>query len=201
MPDIKVIPNFVSPEDIQKLISYIDKNCENGDLFRKNIGVAHSEGLAYRSIFPAEKDYKNHAPEIVDMLIRYTKLFIEEARSYYKYVGPLYIENISITKLTDGIQLRIHRDKHNAIPPIYSGMLYLNNDFEGGEVVFLDSHTPKTDFDIYTDDMGGLVHRPSPGELVIFESKTWHGSRKVSKSTRYAIALWATTDKEHSFDS
>ncbi len=200
MPNIKVIPNFVSPEDVQTLVAYIDDNCENEELFRKNIGIASNEGFAYRSIFPMEKDYKKHTPEIVDMLISYTNLFMKEAKNHYGYEGDLYVENIALTKLTEGIQLRIHKDKHAPTPPLYSGMLYLNDDFEGGEVVFLDAYTPSTDFDIYIADMGGLVHRPSPGELVIFESGTWHGSTKVSKASRYAIALWATTDKLYAFD-
>jgi predicted 2-oxoglutarate/Fe(II)-dependent dioxygenase YbiX len=200
MPNIKVVPNFVSAEDVQTLIAYIDANCENEDLFRKNVGIANNEGFAYRSIFPMEKDYRKHDPEIVDMLIRYTNLFMEEAKKHYEYEGDLYIENIAFTKLTEGVQLRIHQDTHALTPPLYSGMLYLNNDFEGGEVVFLDSYTPETNFDVYTDDMVGLPHRPSPGELVIFESKTWHGSTKVSKSARYAIALWSTPDKLYSFD-
>jgi hypothetical protein len=200
MPNIKVVPNFVSPEDIQSLVAYIDANCENEDLFRKNVGIANNEGFAYRSIFPMEKEYKKHDPEIVDMLIGYTNLFMEEAKKHYKYEGDLYIENIALTKLTDGVQLRMHQDIHTATPPLYSGMLYLNNDFQGGEVVFLDEYNPQTNFDVYTDDMDGLVHSPSPRELVMFESKTWHGSRKVSKSSRYAIALWATPDKQYSFN-
>lgn len=199
MPNIKVIPNFVSPEDVQTLISYIDQNCEDPNIFRKQTGRAHNEGLAYRSIFPIEKSHTVHDPKILSMLVDYANKFIQEAKKHYDYDGDVYIEGISLTKLTDGIQLRIHKDKHGIYPSLYSGMLYLNDDFEGGEIVFLDEYTPKTDFDIYTSDMGGLVHSPSPGELVIFQGGTWHGSNKVSTSPRYAIALWSITEKDFSF--
>jgi hypothetical protein len=199
MPDIKVIPNTVSKEDIQTLISYIEDNCENPDIFRKQPGVAHEEGLAYRSIFPMEKNPDIYDKKVLDILAKYAKVFIDEAKRYYEYDKPLYLEGISLTKLTPGIQLRIHKDIHGLTPTVFSGMLYLNDDFEDGEIVFLDEHIKETDFDLYKEDGSGLIHPPASGELVIFKASQFHGSRKVQGKARYAIALWSTSSKKLSF--
>ena len=199
MPDIKVIPNTVSKEDIQTLIAYIDDNCENPDIFRKQSGIAHKEGLAYRSIFPMEKDPDIYDKKVLDILAKYSKIFIDEAKRHYEYDKPLYMEAVSLTKLTPGIQLRIHRDIHNLTPTVFSGMLYLNDDFEGGEIVFLDEYTRESGFDLYKEDGTGLIHPPAAGELVIFKASQFHGSRKVQGKTRYAIALWSTSSRMLSF--
>lgn len=75
----------------------------------------------------------------------------------------------------------IHRD--------YSGMLYLNDDFQGGDLFFteLDGTTVTANV------------RPQCGRLVMYSSggENAHGVRAVTAGRRCAIALWLTESAEH----
>ncbi|KAM5140852.1 prolyl 3-hydroxylase 3 [Mantella aurantiaca] len=75
----------------------------------------------------------------------------------------------------------IHRD--------YSGMLYLNDDFKGGDLFFteLDGTTVTAEV------------RPQCGRLVMYGSggDNAHGVRAVTRGRRCAIALWFTESEEH----
>ncbi|NWH82667.1 P3H3 hydroxylase, partial [Piaya cayana] len=71
----------------------------------------------------------------------------------------------------------------------YSGILYLNDDFQGGDLFF-------TEMDAVT--VTAKVH-PKCGRLVAFSSgkENPHGVRAVSRGRRCAVALWYTHSKEH----
>ncbi|KAM6417999.1 prolyl 3-hydroxylase 3 [Pluvialis apricaria] len=71
----------------------------------------------------------------------------------------------------------------------YSGILYLNNDFQGGGLFF-------TEMDTVT--VTAEVH-PKCGRLVAFSSgkENPHGVWAVSRGRRCAIALWYTHSQEH----
>lgn len=60
-----------------------------------------------------------------------------------------------------------------------SMVLYLNNDFEGGDFVFPDLH---------------IRIRPEPGLLVCFPSNRYyrHGVEPVTKGNRYSMVTWMT---------
>lgn len=60
-----------------------------------------------------------------------------------------------------------------------SMVLYLNNDFEGGDFVFSDLH---------------IRVRPEPGLLVCFPSNRYyrHGVEPVTKGNRYSMVTWMT---------
>ncbi len=199
MPDIKIFPNFVSEEDIQTLKSWIEDNYQNEELFRPQLGAAHGYGYAYRSVVPLERKESLYPPHILNIMFGYAKVFLKEVKDHFKYDKELYLEGFSFTRLEEGIQLRLHVDKHGMTPTMFSGMLYLNDDFEDGEIVFVDEHTPIGDFDLYEDGSPGLVHSPAPGEMVIFRSRQWHASRKVRGNPRYAIVIWATPSKTFAF--
>ncbi|MPC27313.1 Prolyl 3-hydroxylase 1 [Portunus trituberculatus] len=81
------------------------------------------------------------------------------------------------------------------VPPAYtyrdySAILYLNDDFEGGEFIF-------------TQDMSGLTYEssvnPQCGRLVGFSSgpENSHGVLPVRKGTRCSIGMWFTHDRKH----
>ncbi|GFO39642.1 prolyl 3-hydroxylase 1 [Plakobranchus ocellatus] len=65
----------------------------------------------------------------------------------------------------------------------YSALLYLNDDFDGGEFFF--AHSNKTE---------QVSIRPTCGRLVGFNAGHFHGVRAVKSGTRCALALWFTLD-------
>ena len=55
MDKLKVVEDFISKEDADFFIDWIDKNYSDTSMFRHRIGVAFNKGLAVRAVFPDEK--------------------------------------------------------------------------------------------------------------------------------------------------
>jgi hypothetical protein len=202
IPDIKIINNFISDSEAREWVDYIDKHCEDPKIFTKHIGQAYDRGDVYRSNVPNDFAPSVHPKPLMEKLYDYARRAETVFREYYKYNGkPLYIEGISLTKLTPGLQLRMHKDQHGIHPTVCSSVLYLNDDFEGGKIAYLSEFERKSNFDLYTEDLGGFVYDPVPGDITIFPSQTWHGTTEVTSGSRYAIVIWHTTAKAFSLEN
>jgi len=194
---VTIINNFISDEDAKFFIDYTNSNCENENLFRKRIGVAYGKGLAYRAVFPDEKPATLYK-EIEDKIIFYSNLFINEIKKITDVENFFY--GVSITKLSENIHFRIHKDIHNTLTDLkYSGVLYLNDDYEGGEIAFLEEFTPTSNFPLYDKSMNGFCYKPISGDMVIFPSDKWHGGTRISKGNRYSIIFWSTENEKYKF--
>ncbi|XP_046881219.1 prolyl 3-hydroxylase 1 [Hypomesus transpacificus] len=98
---------------------------------------------------------------------------------------PVHVDNcLLISELNECIKeppAYTHRD--------YSAILYLNDDFEGGDFIFtqLDAKTVTAEV------------RPQCGRVIGFEAgkENPHGVRAVTKGQRCAVALWFTLDPIH----
>jgi len=195
--DVIIINNFINEKDISFFINYIDNNCDNENLFRKRVGVAYNKGMAFRAVFPDEKPpylYK----EIEKAINKYSKLFINEIDKISKNKNFFY--GVSITKLSEHIHFRIHKDVHNTLTNLsYSGVLYLNDNYEGGEISFLEDFYPTSNFPLYNKEMGGFCYKPKKSDMVIFPSDKWHGGTKIVGGHRYSIIFWSTEDKKYEF--
>jgi predicted 2-oxoglutarate/Fe(II)-dependent dioxygenase YbiX len=102
--------------------------------------------------------------------------------------------------LSKDIQLRIHQDEHNTFSKLsYSAVMYLNDNYEGGEICFLKDFSSDFDFPLYEKEMNGLEYKPDKGDLVIFKSDTWHGGTKIENGNRYSIIFWSTEQEEYQF--
>ena len=56
----------------------------------------------------------------------------------------VYFYGVSITRLSKDIQIRIHTDVHDYFTDLlYSGVIYLNDDYLGGEITFLDEYSSR----------------------------------------------------------
>lgn len=58
-------------------------------------------------------------------------------------------------------------------------LVYLNDDFTGGDTVFY----PETDSGV----CGNLVVKPMKGTMVLFEHRTWHASTPVQSGTKFVL--------------
>ncbi|XP_036415919.1 prolyl 3-hydroxylase 1 [Colossoma macropomum] len=98
---------------------------------------------------------------------------------------PVHADNcLLVSELNECIKeppAYTHRD--------YSAILYLNDDFEGGDFIF-------TELDAKTVT---AVVKPQCGRVVAFGAgkENPHGVRAVTKGQRCAIALWFTLDPKH----
>ena len=213
MDDVKIINNFISKEDIETFTKYIDDNWQNQDLFRHRVGLAFNKGLALRAVFPDEKP-ASLFKELEEIVYRNSEKFISLSKELFSDERDVYFYGVSITRLSKDIQIRIHADVHNYFTDLlYSGVIYLNDDYEGGEITFLDEYTDREDdfkfdhsksamvhFPIYDDSLGGLSYKPKAGDIVIFPSDKLHGGKVVTEGTRDAIVFWSTLAKEYEFE-
>jgi hypothetical protein len=213
MDDVKIINNFVSKEDLDFFTKYIDDNWEDKTKFRQRVGMANNKGVAARAIFPDEKP-ASLFKDLEEVVNKYSSKFIQHSKDKFLDEREVYFYGVSITRLSKDIQIRIHADIHEEFSDlVYSGVMYLNDDYTGGEITFIDSHefTEKdikmdyskgllVSFPIYEDSMGGLVYKPKAGDMVIFPSNKLHGGKVVIDGTRDAIVFWSTLSKEYAFE-
>lgn len=199
MPNLKVFNNFISQDDINFLINWTDRNADDQTKFRHRVGIAFSKGLAVRAVFPDEKP-ATLFKDIEDVISRCANNFMKIQKEHMDDGKDHYFYGVSITRLSTDIQLRIHQDVHNDFSTLsYSGVLYLNDDYEGGESAFLEEFVPLSDFPLYDDSMNGISFKPKAGDFSIFPSDLWHGGKRITNGNRYAIVFWSTTDKEYEF--
>ena len=94
------------------------------------------------------------------------------------------IDTLELLKYDTGGFYTIHSDHHAKFPRTISVIIFLNNDYEGGELNF---HDPITK-EIYQ------TIEPSPGRCIIWPSNFIypHSVSPVTKGTRYAIVSWLT---------
>jgi hypothetical protein len=90
----------------------------------------------------------------------------------------------------------------------YSAIIYLNNDFEGGEFIFAaDSNAAQIQVHrsgprfckIKSTTVFKSVVQPKCGRMIAFSSgsENLHGVKAVKKGSRCAIGVWFTFDPEH----
>ena len=74
--------------------------------------------------------------------------------------------------------MKPHVDDNNVHKPdMFAAMLYLNDDFEGGNTVFHD-----------------LVVKPEVGKLIIFSNSQYlHYVTKVESDERFVLSFWFNT--------
>jgi hypothetical protein len=101
---------------------------------------------------------------------------------------PVYSDTIQVVRW-DGQEMPPHQDDrhpngqpHNTPWRVWASILYLNDDFAGGELYF-----PET----------GESYRPISGSLIYFEGYLWHGVRKVTCGIRYTSPGWYSMKPEH----
>jgi hypothetical protein len=108
----------------------------------------------------------------------------------------IYVERPQFVRWREGDELIPHADNieqdgvtPNASPHrTYGGVLYLNGDFEGGQIYY-----PNLNIQV----------QPRPGMVVIHPAglKYTHGVRKMQKGTRYTISTFFSSDQSYSIDN
>jgi len=213
MDDVKIINNFVLQNDLDVFTKYIDDNWQDETKFRHRVGLANNSGIAARAIFPDERP-ATLFKDLEEIINKYSKNFIDSCKDLFLDERKIYFYGASITRLTKDIHLRIHTDTHEDFTDLlYSGVLYINDNYEGGEIAFIDelpeseehirvdhSKSVKMPFPLYDDSMGGMVYKPKSGDLVVFPSNKPHGGKVIIDGTRDAIVFWSTLSTEYAFE-
>lgn len=109
-----------------------------------------------------------------------TYLLLAAATSQYAekhHIDELYHEGYNMLRYKGGQQYKAHADGTTADGRAVSAIIYLNNDYEGGEVEFVNF---------------GVKIKPEPGMLLLFPSNYpyTHIAHPVISGTKYAIVTW-----------
>lgn len=186
------IKNFMSKEDTSSFIQYMDENY---------LSWTNSQELIYTRRFgrnnlefkQSEKDLKmenmDHMESdlIKSLMFKYAGKFEEEVRSIYNDSSDLYISEFWLCKRLKGASQGLHSDidngNNNHIK--YSGIIYLNSLFIGGEIFF-----PSISY----------TYTPKAGEVIVFESRDKDFDHGVypSPHERYSMPIWLSDNPDYS---
>lgn len=92
-------------------------------------------------------------------------------------IGDLYHEPYNMLRYTGGQEYKAHADGFTTDGRCVSAIVYLNDEYEGGEVEFVNF---------------GIKIKPEPGMLLLFPSNYAyrHIAHPVKSGTKYAIVTW-----------
>jgi Rps23 Pro-64 3,4-dihydroxylase Tpa1-like proline 4-hydroxylase len=178
---INVIEDFITLEDADTFVSYIKNNCSDRTKFYTPMKHKIENKIRYESHIPERHTFLNH-PEILHLLKKYSDKFLLECDLFFKDSEKIYLTAQWMTMLGPQNTLPAHIDNHKGAEHLFrSGVIYLNEDFEGGYLNFL-----------HRD----LTIKPKKLSLVIFDSREVHEITEVLSGTRIAMPIWATNIKE-----
>jgi hypothetical protein len=95
----------------------------------------------------------------------------------FKVYENLYHENYQLLKYRGGEEYKAHYDGGTDIGRSISALCYLNSDYEGGEIEFVNF---------------GIKIKPEPGMIILFPSNYayTHIAHPVKSGTKYALVTW-----------
>lgn len=174
---VHVIPNFMSEENMQRMIDFIDSNL---DKFAMPQELRHVLMFGYQNGYEADayEDFSQLGP-VKDIVVNdYFPKLREAAFSIFGNDGDTDISNLWISKQLPGSVLLYHHDDDNGYNPQfkYSCILYLNT-VDSGTLEF-----PEL----------GFSYRPKAGDLVIFPSMGENMGHEIKEINhdRYSMPTW-----------
>jgi Rps23 Pro-64 3,4-dihydroxylase Tpa1-like proline 4-hydroxylase len=157
--EIKSFKNYVEPQDAQSLINLMDELRLSGQLNNER-----GDGTF--------RLYNSDNPVLINFVKKYSNKFIGDKN--------LYLTENLVALYEKGAFMSVHRDVEND-SEIISTVMYLNDDYTGGELSF-----PEID--------GGYTYTPEKYELIHFPTPYLHGVSPVKSGKRYIITI-SYTDK------
>ena len=172
------LDNAINLEIIDKLIPFINHRA------KKYLGLAASRlDKNVRNVKGHHLTYDN---DPTDMFYwNYIKTEIERLYYFYKIKFPKMashkINQIDLLKYDVGGKYNVHTDHYTNSPRHLSIIMNLNNDYEGGDLIFAD----QKEKEIKRLKLG-------KGSIVFFPSNFMypHGIQPITKGTRYSIVAW-----------
>jgi len=169
---IKIIEDFISPEDAEILISEIIRPSEINpypDYYAdRNGGTA----------FPYNK-------RVMDILRKYAKISNAVQKEFFQTEKDVIVTKSFGSGWSAGMSGNPHIDAIEKEPFIeYSSVIYLNDEYTGGDIYF-----PKKDF----------VHSPKKYSAIFFPGNDYeylHGVSKIESGNRYTALFMQSTQEE-----
>lgn len=185
MNQIKLIKDFISLDDANKIINYIDNNLS---LFEQGGADKRFTKMFGKDDFQKDKSTYpiTGLNEIHDIIFNAIEIAKSVIAYEYKDDKDIFLTSLWLAKQGEGGFLGPHldTDPDNANSHfVYSAVIYLNTLEDSGNLDF-----PRI----------GLSIKPESGSLVLFPSgddESWHEVKSI-KENRYTVPLIFTRDKE-----
>jgi len=168
--------NFLTPKEIAELVHFA-KAFTDWDAQDKGIWNG-------RFVHAARLDN----PQVREQLLTIRRRVRAEIVGAYQLTRPLFADTLQVVRWPEGIDQRPHADSeypdgtpHPYAWRNYASIVYLNDDFEGGQIYFPDL---------------GLAPPIRPGMLVFFPGTLdyLHGVSRITRGVRYTVASFWTFD-------
>ena len=170
------IKNIISNEFIEEIISLINKkgkyNLDTRNGVNKNI--RNVKGYTLNCNIYSDVFYFNYITKEIERLYYFYK-------AKFPKMASNKINQIDLLKYDKGGKYKIHTDHYTTTPRHLSIILNLNNDYEGGDLIFTD----QKDKEIKRIKLG-------KGSIIFFPSNFMypHGIEPITKGIRYSIVSW-----------
>jgi len=124
-------------------------------------GIRNNQRIMFKDQLLADKIWKLIAPHVVLNFGKYTAIGVNEMFRIYKY--------------EEGQRFKMHRDgsykRNEKECSFFSFLIYLNDDFEGGETYFEE----------------GIPIDPKLGEALLFHHPLRHEGKPIISGTKYVL--------------
>lgn len=152
---ITQITNFLTEEQCQYLINFYKE-------YFPQYGIKYSEGNNHLINLWKLKDKF----EFINIL---HDKFMEHIKSIYN--DDIVMDYFEVCERFPKTSMEYHKDfEHQK----YTSVIYLNDDFEGGETV-----------------VEGIPIKPEVGKIITFEGpKLYHGISEIKQASRFAVPVW-----------
>lgn len=165
-----VINNFIEKDDVDKALHTIKK------IYSENKGLFPFVAEGRVGAMCLEDDF------IKQFVKKYGLKAIDEFKMNAEFPEDLYFSDYITVIYTEGGSLDKHSDDSEQYgKQVITSMIYLNDDYEGGEIVF--------------EELGMSI-KPKAGSSIIFPGQYFHEVKKVVSGQRYAIGIGTTKEKE-----
>ena len=180
---VKIYPQLINLNTTSTLIRYASElNYE-----KAGIGTVNQINDKIRKVLRYHIDSQSKSLTDVHWA-NYLHTKIVNAMNYYineNSIGHMKIENLSqidVLKYFENHHYQFHVDASPEHHRTLSAILFLNNDYKGGKLIF------KT-----LSDEEEITIEPTPGSLIIWPSNFLfpHMVKPVTEGVRYTIVAWA----------
>lgn len=167
--DIHYVKSFMLPEDALKIYEYAKQH----DSLFSDYGNNEMEFTVH-----TYNEIMNNDLNLGNLMQQYAMLVYHFVKDNYEENFEQFIEaKTHIARFSEGSGMHEHFDSNR--PKDIATLVYLNNDYEGGEIYFPDYN---------------LTFKPEPGDLLTFPDNPnyIHGVKPITKGIRYTTPRWFT---------
>ena len=172
--DIVIFNNVLKKEQCDVLIKYT-----SNDLDRWKKATTFGEQPEHAESSPRQADVWsiNQSDDIDERVFKVFSECLTKVREFYPDLHIESDEGYGLLKYSPGGYYSTHTDHGPSNIRTISALIYLNDDYEGGELYF-----PRQDIKI----------KPKTGQVVFFPSNYLypHASLPITSGTKYSIVTW-----------